>query len=159
MISRKDLEEKYSGYSNEELLDVIRNKEGYTVLAVELAQEELSRRKVTSEEIAVMEVEHEKKVEHFLVNYARVEMRFLRKCFFYFIWVPLLHFAMKQNLREDGYFLMVKQAGYYSIMGFVFFFLMPIGLAVLPDGLIWLVWVLGLLIAVFLEKFFVKRNF
>lgn len=159
MISRKDLEEKYAGYSNEELLDVIRNKEGFTAIAVELAQEELSRRQITSEEIAVMEVEHERKVEHFLVNYARVEMNFVQKCFFYVIWMPLLHFAVKQRLAEDGYLLKAKQAGYYSVMGFLFFMMAIYILTAWPPFIGLLTWPVGFLVAIFLEKFFVRRNF
>lgn len=159
MISRKDLEERYSGFSNEELLEVLRNREGYTELAVDLAREELSRRNVTAADVKVMEEAHQQNVNHFIENYASVEMRFLQKCFFFFLWMPLLHFAIKQNLREDGYLLMVKQAGYYSVMGFIFFFLMPVSLVVLPDALIWVVWVLGLFIAIPLEKYFVKRDF
>jgi hypothetical protein len=159
MISQKDLEEKYAGYSNEELLDVLRNKEGYTALAAELAQEELSRRKVTNEEITVIEEEHKKNVEHFLVNYARVEMDFVQKCFFYFIWIPLVHFVVKQRLREDGYLLKAKQAGYYSVMGFLFFMLAVVALTSWPEIIGLLTWPIGLLVAVCLEKSFVKRNF
>lgn len=157
MISRKDLEEKYAGYSNEELLDVIRNTEGFTSVAVGVAEEELLRRKISNEEIAVMEAEHEKKVEHFHVNYVRAQMHFLQKCFFYFIWVPLLHFAIKQNLREDGYVRKVKQAGYYSIMGFAFFILAGIGSGVGQEFLGLPIWALGLFIAILLEKFFVRQ--
>lgn len=156
MISRTDLEEKYAGYSNEELLDVVLNKEGYTEIAVEQAQAELTRRNVSGNEISQMVTERDK-AEFYIVKNARANIRFWQKCFFYFIWVPLLHFAIKQNLREDGYERKVKQAGYYSIMGFVFFILAGISSGVVQEYLGLPIWALGLFVAILLEKFFVRH--
>ena len=55
MVTKEDLEKRYSNLSNAELLDIIENKFSYTELAVTVAIEEIGNRKVTEEEIKLFE--------------------------------------------------------------------------------------------------------
>ena len=119
MINKKDLEEKYAGYSLTELLEVIENKHNYTDTAVVVAIEELSRRKVTEEEILLHKQEQiEKTTEKVKRNYVD-RLTIWQKHFFFFIWLPLLTFPFKRNFTEGGFEMKLKQARYFSLLGFI----------------------------------------
>jgi hypothetical protein len=159
MVSREDIAKTYSGLSTDELLAIVREQGGYTALAISAAQEELAKRNVTEAQVLEFDerIEQAKTVAR---QSASEELSFLQKCFFYFIWVPLLHFPIKQNLREDGFVLKVRQAGYYSIAGFISFILTALISAAinLSDLLSIMVWALLILPACVLDKYFNKRT-
>jgi hypothetical protein len=159
MILREDIQKKYSGLSTGELLAIVREKEGYTEMAISVAQEELTKRNITDDQVR----EFDERVEEdnaVVLQKAREDLGIFQKCFFYFIWVPLLHFPVKQNLREDGYFLKVRQAGYYSLAGFITFVITAfVSIALdLSDWPALLVWILLILLAFGLDNFFNKKR-
>jgi hypothetical protein len=158
MISQEDLQKTYSAFSTDELLAIVRQPGDYTQLAVSVAKEELAKRNVTEDQ----ELDFDKRVEQaktIALRYASEELSIGLKFFFYFIWIPLLHFAVKQNLREGGFRLKVQQAGYYSIAGFITFVITALVSTVLnltdwPAGF---VWALLIVPALFLDKYVNKK--
>lgn len=158
MISREDIQKKYSGLSTNELLAIVRDEEGYTETAIFVANEELQKRNVTEDQLHEFE-ERTKQSNAIILQKVSAELSIFQKCFFYFIWVPLLHFPIKQNLREDGFVLKVRQAGYYSLAGFVCLILTALFsiLLNLSDMLSVLTWVI-LILPVFALDNYSKKN-
>ena len=55
-----------------------------------------------------------------LDNYL-VDLPFIQKAAFYFLWLPLLKIgAYRRRFTTDGYKLKQQQANYYAVVGFVF---------------------------------------
>lgn len=159
MILREDIQKKYSGLSIDELLAIVREQEGYTEMAISVAQEELAKRNVTDDQVREFD-ERTDEANAVALRQAWEKLGIFQKCFFYFIWVPLLHFPVKQNLREDGYFFKVRQAGYYSLAGFIAFVITAL-VSVALDLSDWpalLVWVVLILPAFALDNFFNKKR-
>jgi hypothetical protein len=119
MITKEELLDKYSRYTTSELLEVIEHKHNYTDLAVVTAIEEIGRRKVTEDEIASHKLAQSKsQVENVKRNYVD-RLSVWQKHFFFFIWIPILTFPFKRNFVEDGYQMKLKQARYFSLLGFI----------------------------------------
>lgn len=116
-MNPEDLKKTYSNASTEQLLNIIDNKLGYTDMAVKIALEELAKREISESDIKTykenVEAELLQSTKKLLLN----DLRLAQKNFFFFLWIPLIHFALKQNFREDGYYLKLKQATYYSWCG------------------------------------------
>ncbi len=160
MITKEELSDKYTSLSNEELLDIVDNKSGYTKLALIAALEELAKRKVSGEEV--------KKYKEGKLNKAMEDMRkkyvdglsLLQKHLFYFICIPLINFAFKQNFRDDGYVLKLRQANYYTFCGFLFLMLaVLISVTFNLSSIQTLgVWLLGIIPTYAFDQFFYRQR-
>jgi hypothetical protein len=122
-MSPEELKDTYAKASTEKLMEIIDNKFDYTELAVKTALEELSRREVTDAENKAYKKKIQEKAAADVRKLLLDDLSLFHKNFFYFLWLPLVHFAVKRNFVEDGYYLKVKQAGYYSLLGFAFLML------------------------------------
>ena len=122
-MTREELEKQYATLSIDELLEIVDRKFGYTELAIMIAIEEMGKRKISEEDILKYKEQQIREAEKFVIRNIVDELSIFQKNLFYFIWVPLITFPFKRNFREDGYILKLKQANYYSILGFVFFML------------------------------------
>ncbi|HWD88083.1 MAG TPA: hypothetical protein VG367_08155 [Mucilaginibacter sp.] len=102
-------------------MEIIDNKFGYTELAVSVAFEELSSRKISEEEIKNYKSKQIEKLNNYIRRNISHDLALTQKNLFYFIFIPLLTSPFRQIFREKGYKLKIKQANYYSFVGFVFF--------------------------------------
>ncbi|WP_276503428.1 hypothetical protein [Terrimonas pollutisoli] len=122
-MAREELQKTYSKLSTEELLEIIDRKFDYTDTAVSVALEEISKRKVDEDEIKNYKEDQLQKIEKSVKGIILDDLTLFQKNFFFFIWIPLFTFPFKQNFKDDGYVLKLKQANYYSLIGFIFFML------------------------------------
>lgn len=122
-MTREELQETYSKLSTQELLEILDEKFSYIETAVTVALEEISKRNVSEEDIKNYKNDQiEKAIKRIRYNIDD-DLNFLQKNLFFFIWFPILTFAVRQNFRDDGYVLKSKQASYYSWLGFISFML------------------------------------
>jgi hypothetical protein len=125
-MTREDLERQYASLSTNELLEIVDRKFDYTELAVTIALEEIHRRSVTEADIREYKEEQISKAVTFIKRNIEDDLSLLQKILFFFAWLPLLNFPFKQNFRDGNYILKLKQANYYSFLGFAFMFLVGI---------------------------------
>jgi len=126
-MDREDLATQFAALSTTELLEIVDRKFDYTELAVTIALEEIARRNVSEEDIKGYKEQQIAKVKTFISKNYLDDLHLSGKIFFFFIWIPLLNFPFRQNFRDDDYILKLKQARYYSLMGFIFIMLTGLG--------------------------------
>lgn len=159
-MTPEELKKTYSTLSTKELLEIIDNKFDYTELAVSVALAELSTRHVSEAEIKSYKDEQMVKALNFIKRNISDDLTLLQKNLFYFIWFPLINFPFKQNLRDDGYILKLKQANYYSFIGFALFMLTGYVSATLDfSNLTSLaIWIIGFVPAYAFDETFNRQN-
>ncbi len=129
MVSKQELQVTYSSLPTEKLMEIIDNKFGYTEMAVSVAFEELAGRKISEEEIKNYKSKQIEKLNNYIRKNISNDLTLSQKNLFYFIFIPLLTAPFRQNFREKGFRLKIKQSNYYSLFGFVFFGLSAMFLA------------------------------
>jgi hypothetical protein len=158
MGSKKELQGTFATLPTEKLMEIIDNKFGYTELAITVAFEELSSRKISEEEVKNYKWKQIEKLNTYIQKNISDDLSLSQKKLFYFIWLPLLTFPFKQNYREAGCVLKVKQANYYSLFGFLFFVLtafVSIGFSNLFAAAFWMG---GFIPAYLLDEFFNRKK-
>lgn len=154
-----ELKEKYANLSTEELLEMLDNKFDYTDLAVSVALEELSSRKISTEDITAYKTAQVSKVVERIRRNIIDDLSLSQKNLFFFLWLPIITFPFKQNFREDGFLLKLRQATYYSLIGFTSF--IAIGIASVSYNLSTITslafWVLCFIPAYFFDEYFNKN--
>jgi hypothetical protein len=119
MVTNESLREQYSKMLTEDLLEIAKDKVGYTELANTVALEELKRRKVASEEIAKYEP-LARKINAPTRENCLVDLEFPKKLFyFYVLWFPKARHFYSPNFMQNGYILKSNQSNYYSVLGFI----------------------------------------
>lgn len=159
-MTREDLKETYSTLNIRELLEILDNEADYTPLAIEVAAEEVRSRELSESDIADYEEYKTEQVSSVIRKSIADDLSLLQKNLFFFIWFPLLTFPFRQNFKDDGYVLKLKQANYYSIAGFIFFVLT--GIFSVSFGFTDLtslgIWVLSFLPAYFFDELFNRAS-
>lgn len=143
-MNTEELRQSYSKLSTRQLLEILDNKFEYTEQAIVSVISELSQRKVTEEDIRSYKENLLQQAEQFIDRNIVDDLKLFQKHLFYFLWLPVLNVALKQNFAEDGYALKLKQANYYSLLGFIFCVIsivisIEFGLPTLTTLAIWLV--------------------
>jgi hypothetical protein len=159
-MTREDLQEQYATLSTNELLEIIDRKFDYTELAVTVALEEIGRRNLSEENIREYKEEQEAQAKSFIKKNIVDDLNLLQKIFFFFIWLPLLNFPFKQNFRDGNYILKLKQANYYSLLGFVFMALTAISAGFAPQSNLtaFTIWFLSFLPAYGFDEYFNRKR-
>ncbi len=119
-MTKEKLQKKYKDLSNSELMDIIEDKFSYTELAVIVAMEEISKRNFNEQDIKEYKIEKEKQIRSFVKKNIVDDLSFFQKNLFFYIWIPFFNFTFKRNFTDDGFELKLKQANYYSWLGFAF---------------------------------------
>jgi len=160
MITRESLQERYAKKPTEKLLEIMDHQHNYTELAVSVAEEELAKREVTEEEVQNYEAEQLHKIETYIEKNICDDLTLVQKNLFYFIWVPILNFPFKMNFRQDGYLLKLKQANYYSLLGFLFFMVAGILSAIFDFSNITslAIWITGYILAYLFDEYFNRQQ-
>lgn len=158
MVTKDELQGTYASLPTEKLMEIIDNKFGYSELAVSVAFEELANRKVSEEEIKNYKSKQIKRLNTYIKKNISDDLTLSQKNLFYFIWLPLFTMGFKQNYRQEGCALKVKQANYYSLLGFLFFVLT----AFLSQGLSNLtaaaIWIGGFIPSYLLDEYFNRQR-
>ena len=159
-MTREELREQYAALSTNELLEIIDRKFDYTELAVTVALEEIGRRNLSEENIRECKEEQVAQVNSFIQKNIVDDLNVLQKILFFFIWLPLLNFPFKQNFRDGHYILKLKQANYYSLLGFVFMILTVsiTGFAPHSDLTDFTIWFLSFLPAYGFDEYFNRKR-
>ncbi|HVX28567.1 MAG TPA: hypothetical protein VHB70_19615 [Parafilimonas sp.] len=159
-MTREELQETYSQFSTQELLEIIDRKFDYTETAVAVALEEISKRRISENDIKSYKTEQIEKAEKFIKYNIVDDLTFFQKNLFFFIWLPILNIALKQNFRDDGYILKLKQARYYSWLGFVSFMLIGMfsGIYGLQNLTALAIWILAFLPAYGFDETFNRQK-
>src|SRR5438270_13419468 len=147
-MTAEELSETYSSLSTKELLDIIDNKFDYTELAVAVALSELSKRNLSEQDIKEYKDDKLEEAKEFIKKNFIDDLNVVQKTLFFFIWFPLFTFPFRQNLRDDGFVLKLKQARYYSWCGFIFMIVSDTAAKILDSstaGFLAL-WVLGFIL-------------
>ena len=158
MLAKEDLQSTYAMLSTEKLMEIIDNKFGYTELAIALAFEELSSRKVSEEEIRLYKDKQVARLNAYIKKNISYDLPLFQKNFFYFIWIPL-NFVFKQRYRQRGLKLKLKQANYYSLIGFLFF-LVAVGMFLQGANYInaLAIWISGFIPTYMFDEFFNRQQ-
>ena len=158
-MTKDDLQKTYSNLSTYELLEIIDRKYDYTDLAITMAIEEISKRQVSEDDIRDYKAEQLNKTRIFIRKNFLDDLSMVQKNLFYFIWVPFVNFALRQDFKDDGYILKLKQANYYSLAGLVLF----LGTGLISAAFNFSIytslatWILGFLAAYSFDEFFIRR--
>ncbi|MGZ3765682.1 MAG: hypothetical protein ACXVA2_13520 [Mucilaginibacter sp.] len=143
----------------EKLMEIIDNKFGYTELAVSVAFEELSGRKISEEEIKNYKTKQIEKLNNYIKKNISHDLALAQKNLFYFIFIPLLTVPFRQNFREKGFKLKIRQANYYSFLGFLFFALAGLFLFQgLSNLFVAAFWIGGFIPAYLMDEFFNRQR-
>lgn len=118
-MTAEELKKAYSNLTLNELLEIIDNKHQYTDMAVKTAIEEVAGRKVSEEDISQYKELQVEQAITFVRKNVLIGLTNFQKSLFYFFWLPILTFPFKQNYRDEGYELKLRQANYYSLCGFL----------------------------------------
>jgi hypothetical protein len=119
-MTKEDLEKQYAELSTNELLEIVDRKFDYTDLAVAVALAEISKRKISEETLKEYKDIQISRLKESARKILVDDLQVGYKIFFFFIWFPLLNFALKQNYRDGNFVLKLSQARYYSGLGFLF---------------------------------------
>ena len=119
-MTKEELQETYSKLSTSELMEIVDRKFSYTEIAVIVAMEELSKRNVTETDIQAYKKEIVDKIGQEIKKNVDDDLTLFQKNFFFFIFIPIINFALKRNFEDDGFILKLNQAKYYSLLGFIF---------------------------------------
>ena len=159
-MNKRELQEKYSELSNSELLEIIDQKFDYTELAITVAIEELGKRKISEDDIKDYKDEVITQVNTLITKNIIDDLTLAQKNLFFFLWLPFLTFPLKQNLRDDGFVLKLKQANYYSLVGFCSFLAAGFIISILSvNDLVGLgIWILTFLPAYFFDEHFNRQR-
>jgi len=160
MITKEELEKRYVTLSNNELLEIIEDKFSYTELAVIVALEEISRRKLNESDIKKYKENAFEDAKMFIKKNIEDDLTFLQKNIFFFLWIPFLNFLFKRSFIDDGYILKIRQANYYSWCGFIFFIIDAIlqSQFKLSNSIFWIIWILSFLLPYYYDEFFNRKN-
>jgi len=119
MVTEENLSEQYSKMLTKDLLEIAKDKTGYSELASTVALEELKRRKVSSEKIAKYEPVA-RKINAPTKENCLVDLEFPKKLlYFYVLWFPKVRHFYSPNFMQKGYILKSNQSNYYSVLGFI----------------------------------------
>lgn len=158
MVSKEELQSTFSMLPTEKLMEIIDNKFGYTELAVSVAFAELASRKISEEEIKNYKSKQMIRLNTYIKKNISDDLTLSQKNLFYFIWLPLFTIVFKQNYRQEGCALKVKQANYYSILGFIFFVLTFVFARDMSNLTIAAIWIGGFIPSYFLDEFFNRQR-
>ncbi|MES2062151.1 MAG: hypothetical protein V4456_09545 [Bacteroidota bacterium] len=123
MVTQESLQEAYVKLGTIDLLEIVANKNGYTELAVSVALAELKKRNVTNDEIRNYKSVFPQQPDELLVKNYLTDLNLFQKIIFYAFWIPRIRSFFTMDFQSDGYVLKKQQSNYYSILGFIFFFL------------------------------------
>ena len=122
MVDTRQLKDKYKGFSNKELIRIVRNRSDYTDKAIETIQEILEERALEAEEIDLIldEIIAEDKVEQALeeesLNYWEKLM---------LVSIPVLGFVLylifRLRNKEIKYGKRIAKSLTYSLLGTIIF--------------------------------------
>lgn len=157
MVTKEDLEKRYHDLSNHELMEIIENKFSYTELAVSVAFEEISKRKISEEDIRIYKKTKVDQTEKFIRKNVVDDLTFIQKNLFFYLWIPFIGFLLKRKFIDDEYILKLKQANYYSWFGFISCFL-SIFIESKLNLSFWVSWVLFFLIAYTFDETFNRQS-
>ena len=160
MITKEELEHTYSNLSNNELLEILDRKVEHTEFAILIAIEELSKRNISEEDVLMYKSEMVEKASIIQKQLIIDDLFLLQKIFFYFIWVPIFTFTVKRNFVEDGCILKLKQAHYYSLLGFTSFVFVCIISAIYDPALsiLFVIMLALFILAYFFDEFFNRKK-
>lgn len=159
-MNKEDLEKQYADLSTNELLEIVDRKFEYTDLAVAVALEEIRKREISEETLKEYKDLQISRIKESFRKIIIDDLKVGYKIFFFFIWLPLLNSALKQNYREGDFVLKLSQARYYSGLGFVFMMLAVLvsvryDLSTLTTGTIWFI---SFLPAYAFDEFFNRKR-
>ena len=159
-MNREDLEKNYAVLSTNELLEIVDRKFDYTELAVTVALEEINRRNISEEHIKEYKDEQIAKARTYIKKNIVDDLNLFQKITFFFIWLPLLNFPFKQNFRDGNFILKLKQANYYSLLGFIFMMLLGFisGYYPLSNLTVFTIWFLSFLPAYGFDEYFNRKR-
>ena len=160
MVTKEDLQKKYASFSNKELLDILENKFSYTDLAITVAIEEIAKRKLSEEDIKLYKQKKVKEINNFIEKNIVDDLTLFQKNLFFFIWIPFLNFPIKRNFIDDGFILKLKQANYYSWLGFIFLIIISIVASNLNFSTLTFIifWIISFLLAYFFDEYFNRES-
>ena len=119
MVTEESLREQYSKQLTEDLLEIAKDKVGYTELANAVALEELKRRNVTAEEIDKYEP-LAREIDAATKENCVIDLELTKKLlYFYVLWFPKARYFYSPNFMQNGYILKSDQSNYYSVLGFI----------------------------------------
>jgi hypothetical protein len=160
MVTKEDLQQKYQKLSTEKLIEIIDNKVNYTELALEVAKAEFVSRNASKQDVADYVW---KKIDNTnsAVEKSIEPIGFFQKLLFFFLFIPLLHFAFKMNYRSDGATLKLRQSNYYSLIGFITLILSTLAIVAfnwnVADSTVLGIWMIFFIPAYLLDDYFNKR--
>lgn len=158
MVSKEQLHATFSALSTEKLMEIIDNKFGFTELAITVAIEELSHRTVSEEEVRNYKFKQLKKLNTYIKNNIWAGLNISQMNMFYFIWLPLFTIVFKQNFRQEGCALKLRQANYYSLIGFLMFVLVALLFNHVSNATLIAIWIGGFIPAYTFDDFFNRHK-
>jgi len=156
-MDKEELKRQCESLSNQELLAIVNNKMGYTVEIVTAVQIELRNRAIPKEEVKMHKKQLAQQAKIITGNIVD-DLSLADKVLFYVFFFPQLNYFVRRSYRKQGYILKLRQGGYYSFLGFVFFMLVFIGLRRLSPINCLIIWGLSFLPAYVFDQYFYKQK-
>lgn len=121
--SKEELAQRYTAFSDQKLLTILYNNDGYRPEAIEAATEELKKRHIPVDTVQNF-VQGEELKNIVATENANVQLPLHQKFLFFFAWFIPFFFgtAFRLNFQEDGFVLKLKQSKRYSIAGLIALF-------------------------------------
>ena len=157
-MNKEELRKQCESLSNQQLIAIVDNKIRYNVQIVTAAQIELESRAISKEEVKT----HKRQ----LTQQARIitgnivdELGLPDKILFFIIFFPRLNYFVRRSYRKQNYVLKLRQAGYYSLLGFVSCILIfSVGLQRLSPVDCFIIWGLSFLPVYAFDHYYYKQK-
>lgn len=120
---RNELAKRYAKLSNDELLQILYEKDDYTAEAMEAVQIEINKRQIGAHELSTFAAEKET-INTIAAENALVPLALWEKVLFFFTWFApwFLVGAFNMNYVEDGLEMKSIQSRFFRIGGFISLF-------------------------------------
>ena len=156
MVTRDSLEEKYATLEKDELLEITSNRGDYEKIAVEVALQELKRRKVSNEEINHYLSKTAYRPDHATIDKYFIDLSFFQKVVSYFFLLPRYRYYFTMPFTTEGTALKAQQANYYLVAGVSFLILGAISANFYLSSFL-VIWPSGFIIAYLFDIGFNKQ--
>ncbi|HEY4064213.1 MAG TPA: hypothetical protein VGM30_20045 [Puia sp.] len=115
----EEIQAQCESMSNEQLLLVVNNKRLYTEKIVRVAYQEIGRRRLSKEEVKVIEKKHARK-SRIITGDIHTDILLFEKIGVFFICIPFFGGLLIRDYRRKGYVLKTRQIMYFNLLGLTF---------------------------------------
>jgi hypothetical protein len=115
----EEIQQQCKTLSNDELFQVVNNKQLYNEKIVRVAYQEIRNRRISKQEAREIRKVQARRAKVISGN-IHEDVLFWEKVGFFFLCVPRMHYLVIRDYRRQGFVLKVRQGLYYNLFGVIF---------------------------------------